>query len=94
MGVAFKIQTLQGKLFLFVQVLAGQVVRDISQQNMSVILLLIKCLNWKHTKITVGTSTNLPYFTNFLLKYGAIMNPWLLQSYVLLDCRNTARITW
>ena len=38
-------------MFLFVQALVGQIVRDVSKQNMSVILLLIKCVNWRHIKI-------------------------------------------
>ena len=38
-------------MFLFVQALVGQIIRDVYKQNMSVIILLIKYLNWKYIKI-------------------------------------------
>ena len=38
-------------MFFFVQTLVGQIIRDVYKRNMSVIILLIKYLNWKHIKI-------------------------------------------
>lgn len=44
MGVAFRIHSLRGKMFVFVQGLAEQIVRYISKQN-TLVSSLIKCLN-------------------------------------------------
>lgn len=79
-------------MFLFDQALAGQVVRGISEQTCQLFFYSLNVLIGNALKLHLGTSTNLPHFTTFLLKYCAIIN-FKYYIHVLLDCRNNAGIT-
>lgn len=75
MGVAFNMHSLEGKCFFLFRLWLDKLLEIFLNKTCQLFLYALNILIENTLKLHLGTSTSSPYFTNFLLKYYAIMNP-------------------
>lgn len=87
MVVVFRIYSLKGKCFFLFRVWLNKLL-DLFLNKTCQLFHSLSVLIRNTLKLYLGTSTNSPYFTNFLLKYCAIMN---LKYYIHIFCQTVEK---